>query len=232
MEILNMKRFKYLTAIAGLFLCLVICTVPVFAAPEKDPVSTEAATEASTEAVTEHATEAVTEAATEPATEKVTEPEAETPEKAKNKKAITPDGNLTMVDDIVSAVNGNKEFFTLYSKNGSCFYMIVDRDYEGEGNVYFLNMVDDSDLYALTGEKPAVTKPASETKPQTAAVSESPSADTGEKKLNVKNAVVAGAVILAIGGVVVIYFVKKKKGSKNQPDEFDMSEYGEDEDDE
>ena len=45
--------------------------------------------------------------------------------------ALTPDGNLTLIDDIGSSTKAGKQFITLESKNGNVFYMIIDRDDEG-----------------------------------------------------------------------------------------------------
>ena len=42
--------------------------------------------------------------------------------------ALTPDGNLTLIDDIGSSTKAGKQFITLESKNGNVFYMIIDRD--------------------------------------------------------------------------------------------------------
>lgn len=73
--------------------------------------------------------------------------------------ALTPSGNLTLVDDILQSDNyasvegveneqKNKEFLTVQSKNGNYFYLIIDRS-SGTENVYFLNLVDEADLMAL-----------------------------------------------------------------------------------
>ena len=72
--------------------------------------------------------------------------------------ALTPDGNLTLIDDIGTSTKAGKQFITLESKNGNTFYLIIDRDDEGEETVHFLNQVDEADLTALTGEEetPAV----------------------------------------------------------------------------
>ncbi len=67
--------------------------------------------------------------------------------------ALTPDGNLTLIDDIGTSTKAGKQFITLESKNGNTFYLIIDRDDEGEETVHFLNQVDEADLMALTGEE-------------------------------------------------------------------------------
>jgi len=61
---------------------------------------------------------------------------------------LTPDGNLTLVDDIKVEESKDKQFVTLQSKNGNYFYLVIDRSGDKE-NVYFLNLVDEADLMAL-----------------------------------------------------------------------------------
>ena len=85
-------------------------------------------------------------------------------------EALTPDGNLTLIDDIlqsapyasVEEAAENKQFITVQSKNGNYFYIIVDRAAEGENTVHFLNQVDDADLFALLedGESTEAQTPA------------------------------------------------------------------------
>lgn len=79
--------------------------------------------------------------------------------------ALTPSGNLTLIDDILQSgafVSDEthveeKQFITVQSKNGNYFYLVIDRSGDTE-NVYFLNLVDEADLMALleTGEEPIV----------------------------------------------------------------------------
>lgn len=92
--------------------------------------------------------------------------------------ALTPVGNLTLIDDILQGENTasvesveneqkSKQFITVQSKNGNYFYIIIDRSGDTE-NVYFLNLVDEADLFALlktdeeTVENEKETEPAPE----------------------------------------------------------------------
>lgn len=61
---------------------------------------------------------------------------------------LTPDGNLSLIDDIEGEAAEDKQFIIVQSKNGNYFYIIVDRAAEGENTVHFLNQVDEADLMA------------------------------------------------------------------------------------
>lgn len=65
-----------------------------------------------------------------------------------NTHALTPEGNATLIDDFVG---GNKQLITIMSREGHYFYIIIDRDDDGENTVHFLNQVDAADLKALIG---------------------------------------------------------------------------------
>lgn len=76
--------------------------------------------------------------------------------------SLTPDGNMSLVDDIFQGESYNegeqrviqsKQFITVQTKLGNSFYIIIDRSKDGE-NVYFLNLVDESDLLSLMEEAP------------------------------------------------------------------------------
>ena len=66
-------------------------------------------------------------------------------EEPQKEEPLTPDGNATLVDDF----GGNKQLITVTTKNGNYFYILIDRDDEGEDTVHFLNQVDEADLMAL-----------------------------------------------------------------------------------
>lgn len=73
---------------------------------------------------------------------------------------LTPEGNMTLVDDIHGEAAGDKQFITVVSKSGNYYYIIIDRAANGENTVHFLNKVDEADLMALmdedTTDKPLV----------------------------------------------------------------------------
>lgn len=79
-------------------------------------------------------------------------------EEPQKEEPLTPDGNATLVDDF----GGNKQLITVTTKNGNYFYILIDRDDEGENTVHFLNQVDDADLFALLedGESTEAQTPA------------------------------------------------------------------------
>ena len=167
--------------------------------------------------------------------------------------ALTPDGNLSLIDDIGSSATSGKQFITLESKNGNVFYLIIDRDDEGEETVHFLNQVDEADLMALTEDGEAAEKPivcSCTTKCQAGAVNTSckvcmtnmsecvgeepePVEQKEPEELAEENKGGAGAIavvvlILAAGGGAVFYFLvlKPKQGKKvpSDLDDFDLED--------
>ena len=118
---------------------------------------------------------------------------------------LTPDGNLSLIDDIEGEAAEDKQFIIVQSKNGNYFYIIVDRAAEGKNTVHFLNQVDEADLMALM--------------------------EGGSGKAG--GLVIFLVVTLLAGGGAFYYFkiMKPKQGIKGDTDldDFDFDDYGEDE---
>lgn len=168
---------------------------------------------------------------------------------------LTPEGNVTLVDDY----GGNKQLITVTTKNGNYFYILVDRDDEGENTVHFLNQVDEADLMALMEDEGGEETPAvcsCTVKCQAGAIdrncpvcSFSMTSCTGkadepeeeptvqepepEKKSGVNPAVLLLVLALLGGGGAFYYlkFIKNKPKTKgvNNPDDYDYGDEDEDE---
>ena len=71
--------------------------------------------------------------------------------------ALTPEGNLTLVDDYHTNYSdgSGQQFITLVSKSGNTFYLVIDRNAKGQQTVHFMNLVDESDLLSLMEEDAA-----------------------------------------------------------------------------
>ena len=167
--------------------------------------------------------------------------------------ALSPDGNLSLIDDIGSPTASGKQFITVESKNGNVFYLIIDRDDEGEETVHFLNQVDEADLMALTEDGEVAEKPivcsctdkcqagavntacevcmtnmsecvGKEPEPVTPDEPEEPA----EEKKGEAGAIIAVVLLLAAGGGAAFYFlVLKPKQGKKVPadlDDFDLED--------
>ena len=163
--------------------------------------------------------------------------------------AFTPDGNLTLVDDLGGITKTGKQFITLVTKNGNYFYLIIDRDDEGNETVHFLNQVDEADLLSLmdeeeaaqyqTPEEPEAT-PAPEISEAEEESAETEDADMEtETKKSVNLLPVALLSLALIGGGAAYGWMKlkgkKKEQVKPDPDadyEEDLDEYDFPDDDE
>ena len=71
--------------------------------------------------------------------------------------ALTPEGNLSIVDDYHTSYSdgSGQQFITLVSKSGNTFYLVIDRNAKGENTVHFMNLVDEADLLSLMDDEDA-----------------------------------------------------------------------------
>ena len=71
--------------------------------------------------------------------------------------ALTPEGNLTLVDDYHTSYSdgSGQQFITLVSKSGATFYLVIDRNAKGQQTVHFMNLVDEADLLSLMEDEDA-----------------------------------------------------------------------------
>ncbi len=171
--------------------------------------------------------------------------------------ALSPDGNLSLIDDIGSAAKNGKQFITVETKNGNVFYLIIDRDDEGKETVHFLNQVDEADLLTLMEDGETVAPAAvctCTTKCKAGAVNtncpvcktnmtecsgpepqepqpEEPEAPEEETKGGAGGLIVFLLVALAGGGAALYYFkFRKPKAETTGSDDLGEYDFGEDED--
>ena len=166
--------------------------------------------------------------------------------------ALTPEGNLTLVDDYHTNYSdgSGQQFITLVSKSGATFYLVIDRNAKGQQTVHFMNLVDEADLLALmeeedadayTAEKEAAAqaeqdrlKAEEEAKK---AAEEAAASGTEQLKENKVTKIASGflgvvvLIALAAGGGYLYIKMKgvKPASKKNQPDP-DADYHDEDED--
>ncbi len=168
--------------------------------------------------------------------EDVVREEGETPDdKTETYDPLTPDGNMTLVDDYGSPGSAGKQFITVVTKAGNYFYIIIDRDDKGNETVHFLNMVDEADLLALMEEKDVETYMASrgisvkeeepvieekeDPEPTRIPEEEEPEPEPETKKGNGR--VLLLCFLLGVGSIAAYIYMKRGNGGKRKAEIID-----------
>ena len=146
--------------------------------------------------------------------------------------ALTPEGNLTLVDDYYTNYSdgSGQQFITMVSKSGATFYLVIDRNAKGQQTVHFMNLVDEADLLALmeedaadayTAEKEAAIQAELERKQAEEdakkAAEEAAASDTEQPKENKVTKIASGflgvvvLIALAAGGGFYAFTKQKQK---------------------
>lgn len=152
---------------------------------------------------------------------------------------LTPEGNMTLVDDIQGDATKDKQFIVVQSRGGNYFYIIIDNAAEGENRVHFLNQVDEADLLSIIDEDlqsiqeqtapPVIEQPTpiTEPEPTTQPEPEQP------KENNSMYGLILFLLVAVLGGGAIVYLkvIKPKQNVKGGTDldEFDLEEWEDDE---
>ncbi len=154
------------------------------------------------------------------------EPEPEVEEEIVLKpvgEPLTPEGNLSLVDDIITNNENDKQFITAVSKSGNYFYLVIDRAGDTD-NVYLLNMVDEADLMALMYDEPVEVhytlesqkevEEEVEPEPEPEVEEEPEPEEEEEPEEKSGSSLPLLLAIAALGGGGFFYFKSKTKGDK------------------
>lgn len=142
--------------------------------------------------------------------------------------ALTPEGNLTLVDDYHTDYSdgSGQQFITLVSKSGATFYLVIDRNAKGQQTVHFMNLVDEADLLALmeedaadayTAEKEAAAQAEQDRLKAKKAAEEAAASGTEQPKENKVTKIASGLlgvvvlIALAAGGIFYAFTKQKQK---------------------
>jgi hypothetical protein len=136
----------------------------------------------------------------------VTEPEPAPVEAVE----LTPDGQMTLVDDISGDSAADKQFLTIITKNGNYFYIVIDRAGNTE-NVHFLNLVDESDLLALIEEETTTSAATTPEPVEPAPVEPEPAPAPEAGQAGNLSAILGIILLLALAGGGALFYIKVLK---------------------
>lgn len=158
-----------------------------------------------------------------------------TEEKKEEKTPLTPDSNMSLVDNVKGDAAKDKEFIIVKSRGGNYFYIVIDHAAQGENTVHFLNQVDEKDLLSIIDEKdslsakPELPKEEEQKEPE----AEKEKAEEKPEKKNPAGMIALSLIlILGLAGGALYYFkvLKPKQDVKGttELDEFDFEDYEDD----
>lgn len=143
---------------------------------------------------------------------------------------LTPKGNAELMDDVTD--NEELQFITVTARDGNVFYFVIDHGAESE-NVYFLNVVDEEDLKALTEDEKieSTESPVIETQEPEPEVE--PIKDIEEDKKSDNNIPLLLILLLVAGVGVGAYYYKvilpkKKLDEADDIEDFEFSDSDDD----
>jgi len=154
-------------------------------------------------------------------------------------QALTPPGNMNLVDDFSGELAQDKQFITVVTRNGHFFYIVIDRAAERQ-NVHFLTLVSEYDLFEILEDEarlrpsPIPVEPMPEVVPPTETDPDTTEPITEDNGGGIGGLLVMLLLVGAVGGGAYYYFKVRKPGqgaTGTTPAQIDEFVFDEDEED-